>query len=247
MSHTCATWRAQGDYIFGGGRHLPVSSHHRWRGYTWQQGPTVRHAWSLSSAQSNSWGLLYRRWSSRSPTNKSPAGLSLESDLAMVYPSRSWWALSQTALPATAGSLSPYAGSSHPARTIAGQLLTNPSAVRPRNASGCRRTAPCLPSACTHQRLKKEGSNDAGGAHRTPHSHHRAVWWRFQNDVRCVRTPHPAVMRVHLPRKVKVRLSLNQTRWRPVKLYEFCFLVITQLPHGEEWFQKHYEKLPGKC
>ena len=34
--------------------------------------------------------------------------------------------------------------------------------------------------------------------------------------------------------KVKVLLSLNQTRWRPVKLYEFCFLVITQLLHGEE-------------
>ena len=138
----------------------------------------------------------------------------------MVYPSRGWWALSQNALPATAESLSPYAGSPHPAGTIAGQLLANPSAVWPRNASRCRRTPPCLPSACTHQRLKK-GSNDAGGAHRTPRSHHRAVWWRFQNDVRCVRSPHSAVLRVHLSRKVKVRLSLNQTRWRPVKLYEF--------------------------
>ena len=74
------------DYLFGGGRHSPVSSHHRWRGHTWQQGPTTRHAWSLSSAQSDSRGLPYRRWTSRTPTNRSPAGLSLESVLAMVYP-----------------------------------------------------------------------------------------------------------------------------------------------------------------
>ena len=42
--------------------------------------------------------------------------------------------------------------------------------------------------------------------HRTPHSHPRAVWWRFQNDVWCVRSLHSAVLRVYLPRKVKVRL-----------------------------------------
>ena len=155
MYHTCATGRAQDGYLFGGGRHLPDSSHHRWRGHTWQQRPTTGHAWSLSSAQSDSWGLSYRRWTSRSPTNRSPPGLSLESVLAVVHPSCGWWALSQTSLPATAGSLSPCAGSPHPAGTIVGQLLANPSAVRPRNASGCRRTAPCLLSACAHQRLKK--------------------------------------------------------------------------------------------
>ena len=129
--------------------------------------------------------------------------------------------------------LSPYAGSPHPVGTIAGQLLAKPSAVRPRNASGCRRTAPCLLSACAHQRLQKRRSNNAVGAHRTPHSHPRAKRWRFQNDVRCVRSPRSAVLRVPLSRKVKVLLSLNQTRWKPVKLYEFCFLI-TQLLHGEE-------------
>ena len=165
----------------------------------------------------------------------------------MVYPSRCWWALSQTSLPATAGSLSPYAGSPHPAGTIAGQLLANPSAVWPRNASGCRVPLLVYCLRVPISVFKKEGSNNAVGAHRTPHSHPRAKWWRFQNDVRCVRSPHSAVLRVHLSRKVKVLLSLNQTRWRPVKLYEFCFLVITQLLHGEEWFQMHHKKLPGPC
>ena len=71
--------------------------------------------------------------------------------------------------------------------------------------------------------FKKEGSNNAVGAHRTPHSHPRAKWWRFQNDVRCVRSPYSAVLRVHLSRKVKVLLSLNQTRWRPVKIVRVLF------------------------